>query len=156
MAPKKIAAVVGCVIALVALTATQASAYPDFGSGSKCSSGVSGTVCAHVETDIGSGHIRARMALDARAGKIITSDHQSGVDLWELTTERSTGQQTATVVAGNDTAVTSTGAVVSLIAGPVKEQCDTRLATFQWRAGILYATNTGMYELITPWFAGAC
>jgi hypothetical protein len=144
------------VIALVALTATQASAYPDRGSGSKCGSGTSGTACAHVETDIGSGHIRARMALDAKAGKIIASDHQEGVDLWELTTERSTGEQSAIVVADNDAPVSSTGSVVSLVAGPVKEQCDTKLATFQWRAGILYTTNTGMYEMLTPWFAGAC
>ena len=111
----------------------------------------------HVETDTGSGHIRARLALDANPGQIITSDDRDGgVDLWELTTERATGEQTVNVVAASSSSITSTGPVVSMIAGPVREQCDNRLATFQWRAAADYATARGMFEIVTPWFSGAC
>ena len=151
---KKLAWLAAGITALVVLNTTQATAYPDRGSGSKCATGASGTVCAHVETDISSGHIRARAAADANSGKRITI---TWVQLEELTTERSTGQQSDTVPVYTHETATSTGAVVSRIAGPVMEQCDNRLAYFQWRAYIAYTTSLGgPYIILTDWYSGAC
>jgi hypothetical protein len=153
---KRLAAVAVCATALVTLAATQASAYPDRGSGTLCSSGPSGTACAHVETDIGSGHIRARLAVQARSGKRITTNT---VQLEELTTERSTGQQSAVSVAYTPKRLPSTGSVVSVVAGPLEEECDSKLATFQWRADVSYTTSASgglAYLIITPWYSGAC
>lgn len=150
---RKFALVAVCATALVTLAATQANAYPDRGSGVLCSSGSSGTVCAHEETDIGSGHIRARGAADANAGSQITITR---VTLQELTTEVATGQLTVSTVISTTKKGVSTGAVVSVIAGPVEEQCDSRLATFQWRAEVFYTTSKGNFHVISPWASGAC
>jgi hypothetical protein len=152
---KKVAVVAVCATAFVALASTQASAYPDRGSGSICSSGTSGTVCVHLETDIGSGHVRARLAVDANPGKWIKT---GWVELDELTTERSTGQQTSNGLIDEVKTVTSTGSVESIIAGPYQEECDTKLATFQWRAIATYSTPVkgGVFGIETPWLAGAC
>ncbi|MBO0883460.1 MAG: hypothetical protein J2P17_24615 [Mycobacterium sp.] len=151
---KKLVAVAAVVAALVTWSATMASAYPDAGSVSKCSSGVDGTACAHLETDASSGHIRARAAATPAPGSEITI-LESRLDV--LTTERATGQQSArTLLYVRGFFNTIPGETAHVIAGPAQEQCDTRLATFQYRAIMIYATKFGDYTLNTGWHAGRC
>jgi len=145
---------VGAAVIIALGATTQAVAYPDQGSGSRCSSGSSGAVCAHLETDAGSGHIRARAAATANSGAFIIVTRS---ELDELTTERATGQQTLTVRAVNSAPKKSTGSTVSVIAGPIVEQCDNALATFQWLAVMNYTTPKGDFgPFDSGWQPGRC
>jgi hypothetical protein len=152
---RKVALTVGAAAVLTVLATTAASAYPDAGSVSKCSSGASGAACAHLETDAGSGHIRARAAATPAAGSSITIV-ESRLDV--LTTERATGEQQAAILletkpAGGKVVTSGTG---NLIAGPAEEQCDSKLAIFQYRAIMVYKTRLGQFTLNTGWTAGRC
>jgi len=154
MIRRMIPTAVGAAVIIALGATTQAVAYPDQGSGSTCSSGSSGAVCAHMETDAGSGHIRARAAATANSGEFITVTLS---ELDELTTERATGQQTLTVLRPrNGNPETSTGSTVSVIAGPFQEQCDNALAKFQWRAVMNYDTIKGSFTLNSGWQPGRC
>lgn len=152
---KKLVSVVAAAAALVIWSATVASAYPDAGSASKCSSGVDGTACAHLETDASSGHIRARAAATPAPGSEGITILESRLDV--LTTERATGQQSArTLLYVRGFFNTIPGQTANVIAGPAQEQCDNALATFQYRAIMIYATKFGDYTLNTGWHAGRC
>jgi hypothetical protein len=151
---KLVCMVTAAVTVFISLSATPAGAYPDAGSGSRCSDGDSGRACAHLETDAGSGHIRARSAATAANLKFINI---SLARLDMLTTERATGQQTMRTVLINREQKTSTDFdTKSTIAGPAQEQCDTATATFQWRAVMQYETILGGFTLDSGWQPGFC
>lgn len=158
VAATRSAAVLFGVAALTVAAAVPAHAAYESG-GRGCREGVSGRACAHVEIDRSTGNIRARGAGDAfpASGNVIVLDSTL---LERRITERSTGQQTYGVLDTDERDVATSNPVVSQIAGPLKELCDNRLITVEYRAtlnyNVTYTTGTSSYSVNSGWRSGRC